>query len=165
MSSRGSDELVEEVDEHGVVLRVVTRAEMRSRGLRHRCVYIGIVDSTGRLLVHQRAADKDVFPSYWDVAAGGVCGAGERWHDAAARELAEELGVVAPLADLGGGSWSGGSVSVVGRVFLARHDGPFSFADGEIVQAHFVTLDELDTLLAVEPFCPDSVELALPAFR
>ena len=145
-------------------MRVVTRAQMRAEGLRHRCVYIGVVDRAGRLLVHQRAADKDVYPSYWDVAAGGVCSAGETWEETARRELREELGVEAPLEDLGQGSWSSADVSVVGRTFLARHDGPFTFADGEIVTARFVARPELETLLRTEPFCPDSLALALPRF-
>jgi 8-oxo-dGTP pyrophosphatase MutT (NUDIX family) len=148
------------------VLRIVTRAEMRASGLRHRCTYIGVVDRAGeRLLIHQRAATKDVYPSYWDVCAGGVCTAGEPWLASARRELLEELGIDAPLADLGQGEWAGDGAAVVGRTFMARHDGPFTFADGEVVEARFVTFAELDELLASEPFCPDSVALALPRLR
>jgi len=147
------------------VLRVVTRAQMRAELLRHRCTYIGVIDTTGaRLLIHQRAATKDVFPSYWDVCAGGVCTAGESWDESAQRELAEELGVDASLEHLGWGTWEGGGASLVGHVYLARTDGPFTFADGEVVQARFVTRDELDALLETEQFCTDSIELALPYF-
>lgn len=162
-----ADELVEEVDEQGNVLRVVTRAQMRADQLRHRCTYIGVVDSRGRLLVHQRSADKEVYPSYWDVCAGGVCTAGESWDDSARRELAEELGIDVPIEHLGHGTWeeAGGGASLVGHVYLARTDGPFSFDDGEVVQARFVDADELDELLASVPFCTDSVELALPLLR
>jgi 8-oxo-dGTP pyrophosphatase MutT (NUDIX family) len=156
---------VEEVDEHGNVLRVVTRAQMRAELLRHRCTYIGVISSDRRLLIHHRAATKDVFPSYWDVCAGGVCTAGESWDESARRELAEELGVDAPVEHLGSGTWEGGGASLVGHVYLARTDGPFTFADGEVVQARFVTLAELDQLLVTEPFCPDSVDLALPYYR
>jgi len=34
-----------------------------------------------------------------------------------------------------------------------------------VVQARFVDTAELDALLASEPFCTDSVELALPMLR
>ena len=42
---RPGAELVEVIDEHGQVLSVVTRAEMRARHLRHRCVYLLVVGS------------------------------------------------------------------------------------------------------------------------
>lgn len=167
-----ADELVEEVDERGKVLRVVTRAEMRAHKLRHRCTYIGVLSTDGaRLLIHQRSADKEVYPSAWDVCAGGVCTAGESWDESAQRELREELGIDVPLEHLGSGTWEeevppgARGASLVGHVYLARSDGPFSFDDGEVVQARFVTLSELDDLLRRETFCPDSVDLALPYFR
>jgi len=162
-----ADELVEEVDASGRVLRVVTRAQMRAERLRHRCTYIGVVSVDGSsLLVHQRSFDKDVFPGWWDVVAGGVCAVGEPWAASAARELAEELGVTGvPLVDVGGGVWTGPDVEVVGRAFVARCDGPFTFADGEVVQARFLPWPEVDDLVRTEPVCPDSVELALPLVR
>jgi len=162
-----ADELVEEVDAEGRVLRVVTRAQMRAERLRHRCTYIGVVSTDGSsLLVHQRSFDKDVFPGWWDVVAGGVCAVGESWAASAARELAEELGVTGvPLTEVGGGAWSGEDVSTFGRVFVARCDGPFTFADGEVVQARFLAWDDVDALVREEQVCPDSVELALPLVR
>lgn len=155
-------ELVEEVDEQGRVLRVVTRAQMRAEGLRHRCVYLLVVDD-GRLLVHRRSPDKDVFPGWWDVAAGGVVGAGEAWDDAAERELAEELGVTGvPLEPLGEVAHDDGHASVLGRVYAASTPGPFTFADGEVVEARWAGRAAVDELLATEQVCTDSVAVALP---
>src|SRR5947209_15330433 len=96
-------EQVEILNERGAVVDVVGRDVMRAENLRHRAVYVAVVDGK-RLLVHQRAAWKDVWPARWDIAFGGVCGVGERWSDAAIRELAEEAGVVVAereLLDLG----------------------------------------------------------------
>ena len=92
-------ELVEHVDLRGRVIEVVTRSRMRAENLRHRSVAIIVTGSDGRLLVHRRADDKDLYPGWWDIAAGGVVGAGEDHDSAAARELAEELGVTGVALD------------------------------------------------------------------
>lgn len=155
------DELVEQIAADGTVERVVTRAEMRRDRLRHRCVLLLVLDA-GRLLVHRRADHKDVWPGRWDVAAGGVVGAGETWADAARRELAEELGIEAEPILLGDGAWEGEEAKLVAHVYLVEHPGPFRFDDGEVVEARFVDRAGLDELLASGAVCPDSVELALP---
>ena len=150
------------VDADDVVIDTVSRREMRAGALRHRAVYLLVVSSAGELLVHQRSFDKDVCPGWWDVAAGGVVGSGEPYELAATRELAEELGVTAVLTTLGGGTFDDPRVHIVGRVYLARHDGPFAFADGEVIAAEWIAPDLLPTLLSERRWCPDSVALALP---
>ena len=158
-----SGELVEEVDADGHVLRVVTRREMRTRRLRHRAVFVLVRSTDGRVLVHQRSHDKDVWPGWWDMAVGGVVSAGEAWDDAAHREVAEEIGVLDAVPEpIDGGIATGyddSEVSLVARCYRLVHDGPFVFADGEVLQARFVTIDELDAMTAVESFLPDSLTL------
>lgn len=155
-------ELVEEVDEGGRVLSVVSRADVRRRNLRHRAVYVLVLDSGGRLLAHRRADWKDVWPGRWDVAFGGVAGVGEAPGDTARRELAEEAGVQAPLEPLGGGRYEDGEVRVLGEVFMARSDGPFTFPDGEVVETAWVAPDGLPAWVGGRLLCPDSVAIALP---
>ena len=93
-------ELVEEVDERGRVVRVVTRATMRAENLRHRNIGVVVRRPTGAVVVHRRADWKDVHPSLWDIVFGGVPAVGEDDADAAVRELAEEAGLVVDAADL-----------------------------------------------------------------
>ena len=45
---------------------------------------------------------------------------------------------------------------------VARSDGPFTFADGEIVEAAWVPVDQLRDWLVGRPVCPDSLALVLP---
>ena len=66
------------------------------------------------------------------------------------------------LEFLGDGRFEHPLMSVVGRVYRARHDGPFTFADGEVIAAEWVTRAALDDLLRQRDWCPDSVALALP---
>jgi isopentenyldiphosphate isomerase len=79
------DELVDIVDDDDQVIATVTRAEMRARRLQHRSVGIAVVSRDGRLLVHRRSSAKDLWPGWWDVAAGGVVTSGESYEDAARR--------------------------------------------------------------------------------
>lgn len=156
---------VEEVDAHGAVLRVVSRAQMRAGRLRHRCTYVAVLDGEGRLVVHQRASWKDVWPSRWDLAFGGVVAPGEDWEAAARRELREEAGIDAPVTEIGAGTYDDAEVSVLGRIYLARHAGPVHFADGEVVAVERVPMGELDGWLTRHPVCPDTAALVVPALR
>ena len=86
-------ELVDWVGEDDSVLAVVSRERMRRERLLHRAVFVAVLDGSDRVVVHRRAAWKDVWPSAWDVCFGGVVAAGESWDEAARRELAEEAGL------------------------------------------------------------------------
>ena len=163
MAASAAQELVDIVDDDDQVVATVTRAEMRAKRLQHRAVSIAVVSSDRRLLVHRRADDKDVWPGMWDLAAGGVVAAGETYEDAARRELHEELGVRADvLESLGEGRFKDDAVALIGRGYLAVHDGPFTFTDGEISEVRWVTRAELTELMATERFVPDNVALLLP---
>jgi len=156
-------ERVDVVDENDSVVRVATRAEMRLRRLLHRAVSIAVFGSDGRLLVHRRAATKDIWPSYWDIAAGGVVSSGESYEAAAERELAEELGVAGvTLQWLGGGRYTDAAVDEIAHCYRCVCDGPFVFADGEVAEVRWVDWEELAVLIERQPFTPDSVALLLP---
>jgi isopentenyldiphosphate isomerase len=157
------DEPVDVVDAEDRVVGTVTRAVMRAENLRHRAVFVLVRSTQGAVLIHRRSPSKDVWPGWWDLAVGGVVAAGESHDSAARRELAEELGVegVEPEA-LGGGSYEDDHVRLIGRVYRVVHDGPFTFADGEVVEACFVDPDQLQERLARDHFLPDSIALALP---
>jgi len=160
-----SGELVEIVDLDERVVEIVSRAEMRRRNLAHRATYVMVFDSHGALLAHQRASWKDIWPSRWDLAFGGVCAVGEAWADAASRELVEEAGVVAPLRELSNVVFESDETRVVGRLYETTHDGPFEFADGEVVDHCWVTLPELDSWTATHQLCDDTCAVVLPYLR
>jgi 8-oxo-dGTP pyrophosphatase MutT (NUDIX family) len=160
------EELVDIVDEFDHVVDSVPRRVMRAERLRHRAVFIAVVDGMGRLLVHRRSPAKDVWPGWCDIAVGGVVGAGETYLEAAHRELAEEIGVTTEtLAELDLGEsrpYDDDQVSLLARCYLVTSEGPFTFDDGEVVEAWWVHRDGLDDLLVREKFLPDSLALLLP---
>ncbi len=149
-------EWIDVVDADDRVIGLATRAEMRRQNLLHRAVYILVVNARNELFVHQRTAAKDVYPGYRDVTVGGVVAAGEDYDTAAARELAEELGVAdAVLARLGPTTYTDAGTRVRGMVYLARHDGPFVLQPEEIVSGKFVGLACAERLAGEERCCPD----------
>ena len=159
-------ELVDVVDDDDRVVATVTRAEMRVGRLRHRCVLLVVRRPDGRVLVHQRSPAKDIWPSAWDIAVGGVVTAGETWDAAAARELAEEVGIEgAPLVLARTGRYSDAEVDEVARVYTVTWDGPVRFVDGEVVAAEWLSPAELGERAARLPFCPDSLALAADLLR
>jgi mutator protein MutT len=71
----------------------------QSRKIRRIDAAIALVTRGGKVLVCQRK-DDDTFGGYWEFP-GGKCEAGETLHQCLARELSEELAIVArPVAQL-----------------------------------------------------------------
>lgn len=88
------DELVERVDDQDRVLgSVVSRRQAVREGWLHRVAVTVCRDERGRILVHRRSEGLSRFPGFYEVVVGGAVDAGESYEEAAARELAEELGV------------------------------------------------------------------------
>src|SRR5262245_56748963 len=123
---RPSDELVDVVDAADRVVDTVPRWRMRAERLRHRAVLIAVRSSAGRLHVHRRSDAKGLWPGRWDVAVGGVVGAGEDYDRAARRELHEEVGIDATPAPLGAGRYADDEVDLLARCYVVVHDGPIT---------------------------------------
>lgn len=151
------EELVDVIDDEGRTIAVVPRREMRGKRLAHRCVYLLVFNGQGEMFVHQRTASKDVYPSHWDVAVGGVLSAGESFDTGARREGAEELGVVVEPEPLFPFRYADERSVVQAMVYRVRHEGPFTLQIEEIVEGKFVGEEELDGMMAREAFCPDGL--------
>lgn len=166
MGLDAGDEMVDIVDVEDRVIEVVPRRIMRAQKLRHRAVFIAVFDGGGRLLIHRRSARKDVWPSWCDMAVGGVVGSGETYIDAAVRELAEEVGIAATdLRAIDEGevrAYDDDQVSLLARCFAVTTSETPTFNDGEVVEAWWVHRDGFDDLSTRERFLPDSLSLLLP---
>jgi isopentenyldiphosphate isomerase/uncharacterized protein YqgV (UPF0045/DUF77 family) len=162
-SASARAELVEWIDDEGRTIGVVTRARMRAERLRHRSVAIIVWASDGRLLIHRRADHKDVWPGMWDLCVGGVVSAGESFDEAAARELAEEVGIAGTRPKLiAVRSFDDDDVSELAQIYTVIHNGPYTFADGEVVEVRLVTPSELDDMVNSNTFVPDSLAIVRP---
>lgn len=135
---------------------------MRARSLRHRSVYIAVLNGD-ELLIHKRADWKDVYPGAWDLAFGGVCDVGEPWAESARRELMEEAGVRAELADRGPVSYEAPGVALIGRLYTCNHAGPFAFNDGEVTDTRWLPIAELAGFVDNNDVPEDSAEIVTEA--
>ena len=155
-----SDELVNVVDEQDRVIDTVARREVRARNLLHRCAYVLVRRSDGRVNVHRRTETKDVDPGAYDMLPGGVCAAGEGYDDCARRELEEELGIsgVEPRPVFKH-RYSGPDGEAWGTLYEVTWDGPIRMQPEEVAWNDWVTPGRLETMLSELPFCRDSVEI------
>jgi isopentenyldiphosphate isomerase len=158
-------ELVDVLDDDGHTIGVVPRREMRARRLPHRCVYVLVFNRRGELFVHLRTPTKDVYPSHWDVAIGGVLAAGESFDDGARREAAEELGVAVAPEALFPFRYEDAATVVRAMVYRVTHDGPFRLQPEEVVRGEFLPVDKVQARIAHEPFCPDGVAVLAEYLR
>lgn len=155
-----ADEIVTIVDRNDRPIGAVSRRIMRQQGLIHRASYILVFNTRGELFVQKRTMSKDVYPGYWDVAAGGVVLADERYEESARRELREELQVSgAALTPLFAHYHEEGNNRVWGRVFSCIHDGPFILQAEEIEDGRFMSLEEVEQLGQTEPVTPDGLAI------
>jgi 8-oxo-dGTP pyrophosphatase MutT (NUDIX family) len=154
------DETVQIVDEENTEIAAVARGIMREQQLIHRACYILVFNQAGDLFVQKRTKTKDVYPGYYDVAAGGVVLAGESYEESAERELAEELGIegvkLTPCFD----NYFEDTVNKVwGRVFRCRHEGPFTLQKEEIESGGFMNVTQILDAADSQLFTPDGIEI------
>jgi isopentenyldiphosphate isomerase len=154
-----ADELVDVIDDDGRTIAVVTRRQMRRERLPHRCTYVLVFNSCGELFVHLRTATKDVYPSHWDVAIGGVVAAGETFEQGVRREIHEEIGIDAVAEPLFPFRHADERTTAQAMVYRLSHDGPFQLQAEEIVRGEFVPMAQVWQRIEREPFCPDGVQV------
>lgn len=73
--------------------QIKTRSEVHRDGDWHRSVDIWVIDAKKEVLIQKRSANKESYPSLWEVSCSGHVGAGEDSITAALRETEEELGL------------------------------------------------------------------------
>lgn len=154
------EEIVQIVDRENREVEVLPRRIMRQQGLIHRASYILVFNEKKELFLQKRTATKDLYPSCWDVAAGGVVLAGETYEESADRELAEELGIngitCCPLFDQ---YFEEEDNRVWGRIFSCTHNGPFQLQEEEVAYGVFMDIPAIFELSKKEPFTPDGIDI------
>ncbi len=125
------------------------------RGTYHVAVGIWTVNDLRQILITLRAHEKSDWPDLWENTAGSVL-AGETSRQGAVRELFEETGIRAEEEELFLiGSERGRNT--FGDCYMLRKNinlRDIVFQKGETVSARWVTLPELDEMIAGELIAP-----------
>jgi isopentenyl-diphosphate delta-isomerase len=86
------------IDANDIPIGTALKLDAHRNGLRHRAISIVIGDGNGRVLLHQRAAEKYHSGGLWTNTCCSHPRPGESVLDAAVRRLEEEMGIVCPLS-------------------------------------------------------------------
>lgn len=133
-------EMLEIVTPEGRVIGTAPRSEAHgNNALLHRVVHVFVFDPAGRLLLQKRSMNKDVAAGKWDTSVGGHVDPGESVEAAAAREMAEELGIEhVPLTFMYSYIHTNPFESELVYSHSCVYDGPVEFNPEEIdAVAHF----------------------------
>lgn len=87
------DETFDIIDDNDNVIGQAARSDVHRSGALHRGVHLLLFDSSGRMLVQKRSADKRQYASLWDCSVSEHVQAGESYLDAAVRGAQEEMRV------------------------------------------------------------------------
>jgi len=147
------DEQFDVVDVQDRVTGQLARRDVHRLKLRHRAVHLLVVNPAGKVFLHRRSMQKDLFPGFWDSSAAGHVGAGENYDDTAVRELAEELGCrpekpPQPLFKIEAREETGQEFVWVYRV---EAEGPFVLHPDEIDRGDWFSPAEIDRWIAERP--------------
>ena len=152
------EEIVVIVDENNRVIGAEPRSLMRAEGLAHRATYILVFNAKGELFVQERTLTKDIYPGYFDIAAGGVVAEGETYDECAERELEEEMGIRGvPLSRLFDFYHTDGRNRVWGMVYTCIYDGEIVLQKEEVESGEFCSIVDIFKRSEHEPFTPDGL--------
>ena len=152
------DEIVAIVDEHNNIVDETPRHRMRHLRLIHRATYIFVFNAEGLVYLQKRTTSKDMYPGFYDAAAGGVVLSGESYEESALREVAEELGVTnTALHACFDFYYEDTDNRVWGSVFTCQYDGKFVHQPEEVDSGLFVSVHDL-LIGKYYPVTPDTLE-------
>ncbi len=148
------EEMLDIVNAADEVIGQASRAQVHRENHMHRATHILLFNSEQHIFMQLRSKTKDTNPGLWDTSAAGHVDAGETYEACAARELAEELGVVVAvdaLREIGRLSPSADNGYEFVRIYAATSDDPITLEASEIDDGKWVTRSELEQWLLDSP--------------
>ncbi|MCS6982954.1 MAG: NUDIX domain-containing protein [Candidatus Absconditabacterales bacterium] len=143
-------EIIDIINKHDEVVGQTTREESERLGYLRRFVHVFVRDEQGRILFQQRHHTKKSCPLQLDASAGGHVMANESYHDAAKRELEEELGLTGDVHEIGPITGH----QKIGRLFIFEYNNTMTLRvmENEIECIDWLTVEEIKYLVSRHPY-------------
>lgn len=151
----GTDQVIL-VNEKDETLGVMDKTRAHQEALLHRAFSIFIFNSSGQMLLQQRALDKYHSAGLWSNACCSHPRPGETVEQAARRRLHEELGFAAPLESLFKFIYkakvgNGLTEFEFDHVLAGEYDGPVVFNTDEVNSISFKDMHAIEADLLANP--------------
>ncbi|HET7444155.1 MAG TPA: NUDIX domain-containing protein [Solirubrobacterales bacterium] len=161
MSSPTAATLIDVVDGLDREVGRVARGEVLDRGENFRTAHVFVLNQVGELLLQRIGPRRLRHPDRWGSSVAAYLFAGETYEEAAARRLSEELGVQAPLRQLGKLEMRDEQSLKFVSLFLAHSDDVANREPDHIAELAFWPLSQLQRAVEVQPemFTPTFVRL------
>lgn len=143
----------------------VVRGEPMPNGKYKLSIHMWIMNSDGKIYIQKRASNRKIFPNKWENPGGGAV-SGQDSEQTFIREFEEELGISPDLTNSKLILTIKREKDFVDMWFVKQN---FKISDlklqtEEVLQAKWVTFDEIDEMIKNGEFCP-TIEQSLIPFR
>ena len=148
------------VGEKDDFIRKSTRKEVREKALLHRTARVIIMNGNELFLVQKRSANKDIYPSHWDIGVAGTVRESESYEGTAMRELMEELSIMGISniqlmhSFLFKIRYSSAKHNVHCKVYELIYNGEVMPQKEEMDEVKLMAADEIKVLMQKEKFHP-----------
>lgn len=149
MKAANDTEMLDIVDENNAVIGSAPKKDVYEKKLIHRIVHVLVLHpQKPAIYLQKRSAKKSFLPNYYCTSAGGHVHSRETHHEAAVRELKEEIGIVTPIKEVDTFIFTGdnGHQRLV-KTFITKASDGFSFIDGEVSDGNFFPVSEAKKLI------------------
>jgi 8-oxo-dGTP pyrophosphatase MutT (NUDIX family) len=143
--------LIDVVDERNQLVGLARRRDVFRLHFNFRTVHVLVFNSQAELLLQKLTQSGVRHPGLWGSSVAGYLNAGEKYAEAAQRRLREELGISAPLTEIGVTRMDDEGVTKFIGVFTAIADHPRNAAPYQIAELKFFPLPVIERTVVTDP--------------
>jgi len=118
-----------------------------------RFINIIIADDENKIIVPKRSSNRKIFPNCYDFSVGGHVNSGERYNEAAYRELKEELGISkVKLKEIAYFSPFESKSNTFQKVYFLRYNSHIiNYDKNGIDRIYYMSIEEIKQLMVKRP--------------